>query len=249
MLEALILTLREGVEAALVVGIIVAFLRKEGEHRFLAAVWAGLATAVAASFAGAFLLYRAAVNQEAFEGVLYLASAVVVASFVVWMWRHAQAMGGKMRGTLGRILAGRNSAWIVAGLFAFTFFMVVREGIETVLFLSAVSLSDPRPRHLPRRHGGHRRGDRLRRPLRARQRAHRPRPLLQDHRHRADDLRRPAPVQRLPRALRSAVGAGQPDDDGGDRAAGALRDLLLRRRGGAAAADAPRAGERRAVGG
>lgn len=141
MLEALILTLREGVEAALVVGIIVAFLRKEGEHRFLAAVWAGLAAAVAASFAGAFLLYRAAVNQEAFEGVLYLASAVVVASFVVWMWRHAQAMGGKVRGTLGRILAGRNSAWIAAGLFSFTFFMVVREGIETVLFLSAVSLS------------------------------------------------------------------------------------------------------------
>ncbi len=141
MLEALILTLREGVEAALVVGIIVAFLRKEGQERFLGAVWGGLGAAVAASFGGAWLLYRVAINQEAFEGVLYVASAVVVASFVVWMWRHARSIGGRMRGTLGRILAGRNAAWVAAGLFAFTFFMVVREGIETVLFLSAVSLT------------------------------------------------------------------------------------------------------------
>jgi FTR1 family protein len=141
MLEALILTLREGVEAALVVGIIVAFLRKEGQDRFLPAVWGGLAAAVAASFGGAFLLYRVAVDQEALEGVLYVASAVVVASFVVWMWRHAQSIGGRMRGTLGRILEGRNAAWAAAGLFCFTFLMVVREGIETVLFLSAVSLT------------------------------------------------------------------------------------------------------------
>jgi high-affinity iron transporter len=141
MLEALILTLREGVEAALVVGIIVAFLRKEGQDRFLPAVWGGLAAAVAASFGGAFLLYRVAVDQEAFEGVLYVASAVVVASFVVWMWRHARSIGGRMRGTLGRILEGRNAVWAAVGLFCFTFLMVVREGIETVLFLSAVSLT------------------------------------------------------------------------------------------------------------
>lgn len=141
MLEALILTLREGVEAALIVGIIVTTLRKEGQEGYLGAVWAGLGAAVAASFAGAWLLARAAVNEEAFEGVLYVASAVVVGSFVVWMWRHARSIGGRVRGTLGRILAGRNAAWVAAALFAFTFLMVVREGIETVLFLSAVSLT------------------------------------------------------------------------------------------------------------
>jgi uncharacterized membrane protein len=65
----------------------------------------------------------------------------VVASFVVWMWRHAQSIGGRMRGTLGRILQARNAGWVAFGLFCFTFFMVVREGIETVLFLSAVSLT------------------------------------------------------------------------------------------------------------
>ena len=141
MLEALILTLREGVEAALIVGIIVAFLRKEGRDRLLGAVWAGVAAAVAASFGGAWLLHRVAVDEEAFEGVLYVVSAIVVASFVVWMWRHAHSIGGRMRGTLGSILEARNVAWAAAGLFAFTFLMVAREGIETVLFLSALSLT------------------------------------------------------------------------------------------------------------
>jgi high-affinity Fe2+/Pb2+ permease len=76
MLEALVLTLREGIEAALVVGIIVAFLRKEGGERFLGAVWAGLATAVAGSAIGAWALYRVAVDEEAFEGGSGLCSAI-----------------------------------------------------------------------------------------------------------------------------------------------------------------------------
>lgn len=141
MLEALILTLREGIEAALVVGIIVTFLRKEGAERYLAAVWGGLGTAIVASFVGAWALYRAAVNQEAFEGVLYLVSAIVVASFVVWMWRHSASVAGEVRGTLGRILSSGSGTAVAGGLFVFTFFMVVREGIETILFLSALSLT------------------------------------------------------------------------------------------------------------
>ncbi len=141
MLEALIVTLREGVEAALVVGIIVVFLRREGLERHLGAVWSGIGAAVAGSLLGALALYRWAVNQEAFEGVLYVASAVVVASMVVWMWRHAPAMAGEMRGALGRIVGRERRRAVWLGLFLFTFLMVVREGIETVLFLSAISLS------------------------------------------------------------------------------------------------------------
>jgi len=141
MLEALVLTLREGVEAALVVGIIVAFLRKEGGERFLGAVWSGLAVAVVGSAAGAWALYRVAVDEEAFEGVLYVTSAVVVASFVVWMWRHAHAVAGEVRGSLARILARGNAPAVATGLFLFTFLMVFREGVETVLFLAALSLT------------------------------------------------------------------------------------------------------------
>jgi high-affinity iron transporter len=141
MFEALIVTLREGVEAALVVGIIVAFLRREGYERHLGSVWAGIGAAAAASLAGAFTLYRLAVNEEVFEGLLYLGSAVIVGSMMVWMWRHSHALSGEMKGALSRIVAREGTTAIGAGLFLFTFLMVFREGIETVLFLSALSLT------------------------------------------------------------------------------------------------------------
>ncbi len=141
MFEALIVTLREGVEAALVVGIIVAFLRREGYERHLGAVWSGLAAATAASLLGALVLYRWAVNEEVFEGLLYLGSAVIVGSMMVWMWRHAHALSGEMKGSLARILGRERTASVAAGLFLFTFLMVFREGVETVLFLSALSLT------------------------------------------------------------------------------------------------------------
>ena len=141
MFEALVVTLREGVEAALVVGIIVAFLRREGAERYLGAVWAGIGTAAAASLLGAFALYRWAVNQEVFEGLLYLGSAVIVGSMMIWMWRHSRSLSGEMKGSLSRILAREKAGAVGAGLFLFTFLMVFREGIETVLFLSALSLS------------------------------------------------------------------------------------------------------------
>jgi high-affinity iron transporter len=144
MFESLIVTLREGVEAALMVGIIVAFLRKEGSERYLGAVWAGIVAATAASLAGAFLLYRWAVDEEVFEGVLYVASAVLVTTLLVWMWRHSHELSGEMKGSLGRILArgsSRGGRSVVLGLFLFTFLMIFREGIETVLFLSALSLT------------------------------------------------------------------------------------------------------------
>jgi high-affinity iron transporter len=141
MFEALVVTLREGIEAALVVGIIVAFLHKEGSSRYLGSVWAGIAAAVAASLAGAYLLYRVAVNEEAFEGVLYVSSAVLVATLLIWMWRHSHGVAGEVKGTLSRILAQEQRTSVAAGLFLFTFLMVFREGIETVLFLSALSLT------------------------------------------------------------------------------------------------------------
>lgn len=141
MFEALVVVLREGVEAALVVGIIVAFLRKEGGERYLGAVWSGIGTAAVASLAGAWLLYRWAVNEEAFEGVLYMGSALIVGSMMIWMWRHSHSLSGEMKGSLSRILAREKAGSVALGLFLFTFLMVFREGIETVLFLSALSLT------------------------------------------------------------------------------------------------------------
>jgi high-affinity iron transporter len=141
MFEALIVTLREGIEAALVVGIIAAFLRREAGGRHLAAVWAGIVAAVAASVLGGVLLRRVAIDENVLEGLLYLVAAVVVVSMLVWMWRHGKALSGEMKGSLARILTRERAASIVAGIFLFTFLMVFREGMETVLFLSALSLT------------------------------------------------------------------------------------------------------------
>jgi len=141
MLEALIVTLREGIEVALVVGIIAAFLRREAGGRHLGAVWAGILAAIAASVLGGFLLRRLAISEEVLEGVLYLAAAAVVGSMLVWMWRHSRSLSGQMKGTLARIVTRERAAAVGAGIFLFTFLMVFREGMETVLFLSALSLT------------------------------------------------------------------------------------------------------------
>lgn len=141
MLEALIVTLREGIEAALVVGIIAAFLRREGYDRFLGAVWTGIGGALVLSVAMATVLYRLAVNEEVFEGLLYLVSAIVVASMLAWMWRHARAISGEVKGALARIVARETTRGVWLGVFLFTLLMVFREGVETVVFLSALSLS------------------------------------------------------------------------------------------------------------
>jgi high-affinity iron transporter len=141
MFEALIVSLREGVEAALVVGIIAAFLRREGAARYLGAVWTGIVAAVAASLLLGVALRRLTVNEEVLEGILYLAAAVVVGSVMFWMWRHGKALSGEMKGSLARILARERGGSIAAGIFLFTFVTVFREGVETVLFLSALSLT------------------------------------------------------------------------------------------------------------
>jgi high-affinity iron transporter len=141
MFEALIVTLREGVEVALVVGIIAAFLRREAAGRYMGAVWAGILVAIAASVAGGVALHRLTIDENVLEGLLYLAAALVVGSVVVWMWSHSQALSGEMKGALARILTRERAVSVAAGIFLFTFLMVFREGMETVLFLSALSLT------------------------------------------------------------------------------------------------------------
>jgi uncharacterized membrane protein len=66
---------------------------------------------------------------------------VIVGSMMIWMWRHSHSLSGEMKGSLSRILAREKAGSVAAGLFLFTFLMVFREGIETVAFLSALSLS------------------------------------------------------------------------------------------------------------
>jgi len=136
-LEALTVTLREGVEAALIVGITLAYLAKIGRPDLRKPVYAALAAALLASVGVAVALSRTAYNQDLFEGWVMLAAAFFVATMIVFMMRTARRLKGDIEAKV-ESLAGRSSR---LGLFAFIFLMVLREGVETVLILSAVSLN------------------------------------------------------------------------------------------------------------
>jgi high-affinity iron transporter len=137
MLQAFIITLREGVEAALIVGITLAYLTKIGRVELKKTVYAALAAAFLGSIAVAIVLSRTHLNEDAFEGWVMLVAAFFVATMVLFMMKTGRKMKGEIEGKIG-LLAG-NDAWF--GLFAFVFLMVLREGAETVLMLAAVSLN------------------------------------------------------------------------------------------------------------
>jgi FTR1 family protein len=137
MLQALIVTLREGVEAALIVGITLAYLSKIARPDLRRVVYAALVIAFLASIGGAIVLSRfPEINQDKLEGWVMLVAAVFVVSMVIFMMRAGRRMKGEIEAKVGS-LASAGSAW---GLFFFVFLMVFREGVETVLILKGVSL-------------------------------------------------------------------------------------------------------------
>lgn len=136
MIPALIIVFREGFEAFLSVAIILAYLRKTGRNSLRPAVYAGIITSIVASFALGWWLMR--VNQSFWEGVLGLLAAVLVASFVVHVWRTAPKMKGDMERRLDVYSSATSRFLAVAGVFGFTVLMVTREGMETALMLIQV---------------------------------------------------------------------------------------------------------------
>ena len=137
MLQAFIITLREGVEAALIVGITLAYLTKIGRQELRKTVYAALAAAFLGSIGVAVVISRTHLNEDVFEGWIMLVAAFFVVTMVVFMMKTGRKLKGEIEGKVG-LLAG-NDAWV--GLFVFIFLMVLREGAETVLILSAVSLN------------------------------------------------------------------------------------------------------------
>src|SRR3954452_8510997 len=136
MIPALIIVFREGFEAFLSVAIIFAFLRKTGRDWLRPAVYAGIVASVIASFGLGWWLMR--VNQSFWEGVLGLVAAVLVASFVVHVWRTAPKMKGDMERRLDVYSSPASRFLAIAGVFFFTALMVTREGMETGLMLTQV---------------------------------------------------------------------------------------------------------------
>jgi len=137
MLQAFIVTLREGVEAALIVGITLAYLAKIGRNDLRKSVYWALAAAFAGSIGTAVLVARLNLNQDIVEGWVMLAAAFFVVTMIVFMMRTGKHLKGEIEGKLG-LLTDRGSR---IGLFVFVFLMIMREGVETVLILSAVTLN------------------------------------------------------------------------------------------------------------
>jgi len=137
MLAALIVTLREGVEAALIVGITLAYLKKIGRSDLRRTVYAALIAAFVASIGVAVALSRTQFNQDIFEGWVMLAAAFFVISMIWFMGRAAKKLKGEIESKIGGFAAKGSSL----GLFSFVFLMVLREGVETVLVLAGVQFN------------------------------------------------------------------------------------------------------------
>src|SRR3984957_6210843 len=132
MLQTFVITLREGVEAALVIAIAVAYLRKTGRLDLMPAVYRALISAVLACFLAAWGFTKIGLNDDAYEGWVLLVSAVFVFSMVLWMNRHGSKLKGEIETRLQKDTAESGSK---SGVFLFVFLMIFREGVETVLML------------------------------------------------------------------------------------------------------------------
>jgi high-affinity iron transporter len=136
MVQALVITLREGLEAFLIVAISLSFLRRSGRVSLTRAVYWGIGAAIVLSALGGYLLYNAA-NQEWLEGPLAIVAAASVAWLVIHMWRVGRRMKGDIEDRL-QASSARPGRAAFTGVFLFTVLMVSREGMETALLLMQV---------------------------------------------------------------------------------------------------------------
>lgn len=136
MLQAFVITLREGLEAFLIVAISLAYLKKTGRQELRRAVHWGIVVSILLSIAGGVLLARAA-NQALYEGVLAIVAAVLVATLTLHMWRASRRMKREIEGRL-EASSLKTGAAAFAGVFFFTLLMITREGMETALLMNAL---------------------------------------------------------------------------------------------------------------
>jgi FTR1 family protein len=139
-LSAFLIALREGVEASLIVGIILVYLSRTQRSHLARYVWGGVAAAVALSLAVAIALERFNISEDGFEGLLLLVAALFVVTMIFWMNHIAKHLKKEIEEKVESYAAKAGSAagW---GLALFVFLMVVREGAELALILRAVELS------------------------------------------------------------------------------------------------------------
>jgi len=136
MFQAFVITLREGLEAFLIVAISLAYLRKSGRKELVPAVHWGIGIAAVLSI-GAAVLFQRARNQALWESVLYFAAAISVATLTVHMWRTAKRIKRDIEGHLRQSTLKTGTAAFL-GVFGFTLLMISREGMETALLMGTL---------------------------------------------------------------------------------------------------------------
>src|SRR4051794_14163942 len=138
MLPTFVIGLREGLEAALIVGIIAAFLRKQGRRDLLRWVLIGVGTAIGLCVAAgvALKVYSQDLlqtQQEGLETIIGAAAVGMVTYMVVWMRRNSRSLKGQLEGLAANAIGGTSGAGRALVLMAFL--AVIREGVETVVFV------------------------------------------------------------------------------------------------------------------
>ncbi|MBK7203181.1 FTR1 family protein [Candidatus Amarolinea dominans] len=146
MLPAFLLALREGLEAALIVGIVLGALRKLGHNRQQGSVWQGVVAAVAVSLVAALLLYAVGLKMEGsaeqiFEGVTMLLAAAILTWMIFWMQTQGRRINRELETGVRQAVSGMGGNKGHWALFSVAFIAVLREGIETALFLTATTFT------------------------------------------------------------------------------------------------------------
>jgi high-affinity iron transporter len=138
LIPTLVITLREGVEASLIVGIVAAFLVSQGRRDALSAMWLGVGLAVAICVAVAVALRVIGDElpqreQEGLETVVGVIAVGMITYMIIWMRRHARGLKAQLEGNVAEALAVGSASALVA----MAFLAVLREGFETSVFLLA----------------------------------------------------------------------------------------------------------------
>ena len=141
MLQAFIVVFREGFESFLIVGIILAYLRRIGQHRLVPAMYWGIGASLIASAGLGYMLSRG-VNEALWEGIFGVATILLVGSLVIHMWKAGVQVKREMESKLSRISSRSSKRLAFAGVFLFTLVMITKEGMETVLML--FQIHDPK---------------------------------------------------------------------------------------------------------
>lgn len=139
--SSFVIVFRETLEAALIVGIILAFLARTRAQAFMKHVLSGTVSALAASGVIAFIFERTVGSfegraAEIFEGLVALLASGILTYMIFWMHRQASQIRIHMEAELGAVV-NRKDLWALWGM---AFFAVLREGAETILFLKAAAL-------------------------------------------------------------------------------------------------------------